>query len=67
MKKAEFNEFRKQLIEEEFDGMALRFGWMFLQLTNKQCDIIKQDILKHAKTFVAMPNGAVRVDVWTFK
>ena len=67
MKRNDFNEFRNQLINEEFSGMMMCMAWAFFRLTDKQISILKEDIVKHAKTFIACPDGSIKVGSYIFK
>ncbi len=67
MKRTDFNEFRERLIKCEFVGDLMCMTWMFLHLTDNQVGIIKEDAIKHARSFIAYPDGAIKVDCYIFK
>lgn len=58
MKQAQFKEFRNILIKEQFNPNADIFfaGYLWLSLTNKQIEILKQDVIKHAIDFTIDAN-----------
>ena len=67
MKRLEFSNFRQWLIDCEFSGDIMCMTWAFLQLTDKQVDTLKSDVIRHARTFIAYPDGSIKVDCYTFK
>lgn len=67
MKRTDFNNFRNNLIKDEFDGILMCGMWAFMGCTEKQISILKEDAIKHAKTFTACPDGAIKCGCLIFK
>ncbi len=67
MKKNDFNVFRKDLISEEFNGITMCYAWAFMRCTDKQIAMLKEDIIKHARTFTAYPDGSIKCLSYIFK
>ena len=67
MKRNDFNNFRNGLIKEEFNGDMMRLAWAFFRCTDKQIEVLKADVVKHARSFIACPDGAIKVDSYIFK
>lgn len=67
MKRIEFSNFRQWLIDSEFSGDVMCMTWAFLHCTDRQIDTLKSDAIKHAKSFVARPDGSIKVDCYIFR
>ena len=63
MKQTDFKRFRERLIKEQFNGDLMMCGALWLTLTNKQIEILKEDVKRHAVDYTLYADGTDRVKV----
>ena len=67
MNKTTFNRFKQNLINNHFMGDEMYMGYLWLSLTDKQVQEIKQIAQKHALIIGYRPNGDIRVGMFILK
>ena len=70
MKTSKFNDFRNALIKEQFNPECdLMFaGYLWLSLTDRQVNILKQDVIRHGIDFTIDANtGYITVGNYILK
>lgn len=67
MNKTTFNRFKQNLTNNHFMGDEMYMGYLWLSLTDKQVQEIKQIAQKHAHIIGYRPNGDIRVGMFVLK
>lgn len=67
MKANEFKTFKQDLISNEFSGYIMMCGYLFMKLTNKQVEEIRNLIPTYALDYEELSDGSYKVGNWIFK
>ena len=66
MNKTTFSRFKQDLVNSGFTGDVMYMGYLWLSLTNKQVQEVRELAMKHAKIIGYRPDESIRVGMFIF-